>query len=93
MYGNPYDDSELGKLKQLIELYESRISMLEVYNEDNLKRPYRERGPFQSIAYERVMLAEFESEVDRIKNHVRCQRFPEFVKRHKEDVCGEFAND
>ena len=92
-YGNPYDVNELSKLGQLIEMYENHIRESEKYNEDNLKRPFRERGPFESTAHERAMLDQFRADVDRVLNHVRCQRYPEFVKRHKKDVCGEYARD
>lgn len=93
MYGNPYDVNELSKLGQLIEMYEEHIREMEKYNEDNQKRSFLQRGPFQPIAHELAMLDQFNADVDRIMNHVRCQRYPEFVKRHKKDICGEFARD
>ena len=68
----------------------ARIEEIYRLNDEEFKKPFFARGILQYPTIENIFLRDLKDQIDTIKNCIKCQRFPESVKKRKDDKCGEY---
>lgn len=89
-YAKFYDDSKLEEHKADAERMQARIDEIYRENDEEMKKPFGDRGPLRFPTMERIFLNDLKDNIDRIENCVLCQRFPESVRKRRDDKCGEY---
>ena len=89
-YAKPYPDHSLESFKARTKVLSDRIDEIYRQNDEEMNKSWRDRGVLQFPTFERYELNDLNDRIDMIENCVLCQRFPESVRKRKDDKCGEY---
>jgi hypothetical protein len=89
-YAKFYDDSKLEKLLKQKDQVQRCIDLVDQYNDEQMNLSWKERGSYRPNYLNYVQMNDVISRIDTIENCILCQRFPESVKKRRDDKCGEY---
>ena len=94
-HSKPYDSSRVEHYQNAIIFWEKELDEIRQEWEDYMKKPrgifsHPKTPPYRGEGRIHIEIAHYKREIDRIKNNLSCQRYPEAVDVKREYVCGEY---